>query len=119
MKIRPADIDIPQHDPFKHDLLDRKQPILTLTNLLHNLESPYTMSIDASWGNGKTTFLKMWKQHLRSEDFPVVSFNAWEPDFAGNPFVALSSELLNALEDLGDESRIELDCLRNATQKTV
>ncbi len=98
MKIKPDDIEIPHHDPFRHDLLDRKQSILTLTNLLQYLETPYTMSIDASWGNGKTTFLNMWKQYLCNEDFPVTSFNAWETDFAGNPFVALSSELLTALE---------------------
>lgn len=32
------------------------------------------------------------------EGFPVVSFNAWETDFAGSPFVALSSELLSILQ---------------------
>ena len=82
----------------QHDLLDRKQHILTLTNLLHNLESPYTLSIDASWGNGKTTFLNMWKQHLRNEKFPVVEFNAWETDFAGDPLVAITSELLESTQ---------------------
>ncbi len=109
MKIRPDDIKIPCDDPFRHDLLDRKTTILTLTNLLHNLETPYTMSIDASWGNGKTTFLNMWKQHLRNEGFPVVSFNAWETDFTGSPLVALTSELIEALETYGEEFDLELD----------
>lgn len=100
MKIRPNDIEVPQDDPFQHDLLDRKQPVLALTNLLRNLESPYTMSIDASWGNGKTTFLNMWKQHLKNEGFPVIGFNAWETDFVGDPLVAITSELLeNTNED--------------------
>lgn len=109
MKIKPDDIAIPHDDPFRHDLLDRKQPILALTNLLQNLETPYTMSIDASWGNGKTTFLNMWKQHLRNEGFPVVSFNAWETDFTGSPLVALTSELIEALETYEEELNIELD----------
>ena len=109
MKIKPDDIPIPCDDPFRHDLLDRKQPILALTNLLQNLETPYTMSIDASWGNGKTTFLNMWKQHLRNEGFPVVSFNAWETDFTGSPLVALTSELIEALETYGEEFDLELD----------
>lgn len=109
MKIKPDDIEIPRDNPFLHDLLERKQPIQALTNLLRNLETPYTMSIDASWGNGKTTFLNMWKQHLRNEGFPVVSFNAWETDFTGSPLVALTSELIEALEAYEEELNIELD----------
>ena len=109
MKIKPADIKIPQDNPFKHDLLDRKETVLALTSLLQNLDTPYTMSIDASWGNGKTTFLNMWKQHLRNEGFPVVSFNAWETDFTGIPLVALTSELMEAIETYEEEFDIELD----------
>lgn len=115
MKIKPDDIEIPCDDPFRHDLLDRKQTILTLTNLLHNLETPYTMSIDASWGNGKTTFLNMWKQHLKNEGFPVVGFSAWDTDFAENPLIALTSELLNTLKSLDDNGDLEL----NAIEETL
>ena len=111
MKIRPDDISIPFDDPFRHDLLDRKQPALILTNLLQNLETPYTMSIDASWGNGKTTFLNMWKQHLRNEGFPVVGFNAWDTDFAEYPLIALTSELLNTLQSLDDHGDLGLDAI--------
>ena len=109
MKIKPTDIEIPHDDPFRHDLLGRETTILNLTNLLQNRESPYTMSIDASWGNGKTTLLNMWKQHLRNEGFPVASFNAWETDFTGSPLVALTSELIDALETYGEEFDLELD----------
>ncbi len=111
MKIKPADIKIPQDNPFRHDLLDRKETVLALTSLLQNLDTPYTMSIDASWGNGKTTFLNMWKQHLNNKDFPVVSFNAWDTDFAEYPLVALTSELLNTLQTLDDDGDLGLDAI--------
>lgn len=111
MKIKPDDIEIPRDDPFQHDLLDRIQPALILTNLLLNTESPYTMSIDASWGNGKTTFLEMWKQHLKNEDFAVVGFNAWETDFAQCPLIALTSELLLSLESLDHDGDLRLDAI--------
>lgn len=111
MKIKPDDIEIPHDAPFRHDLLDRKTTILTLTNLLQNLETPYTMSIDASWGNGKTTFLNMWKQHLSNEGFPVVSFNAWDTDFAEYPLIALTSELLNTLQSLDDQGDLGLNAI--------
>ena len=114
MKIRPDDISIPHDDPFRHDLLDRKTTILTLTNLLQNLETPYTMSIDASWGNGKTTFLKMWTQHLKNEGFPVVSFNAWESDFTKNPFAVLSANLLESLKEYEKQKKLSLSSLRAA-----
>ena len=109
MKIKPADIKIPQDNPFRHDLLDRKETVLALTSLLQNLDTPYTMSIDASWGNGKTTFLNMWKQHLDNKDFPVVSFNAWDTDFAEYPLIALTSELLHTLRPLDDNNDLMLD----------
>ena len=115
MKIRPDEISIPCDNPFRHDKLDRTQPVEILTNLLHNLETPYTMSIDASWGNGKTTFLNMWKQHLRNEGFPVVGFNAWDTDFAQYPLIALTSELLHTLRPLDHKGDLGL----NAVETTL
>ena len=56
------------------------------------------MAVDAPWGAGKTTFLKIWEQHLRNEEYPVVSFNAWETDFSDDPFIALSDAILQELE---------------------
>ena len=62
------------------------------------------MAVDAEWGNGKTTFLNMWAQHLREKQFPIVKFNAWETDFSGDPFVALSKELTEGLKEYTNES---------------
>ena len=56
------------------------------------------MALDAPWGYGKTTFLTMWEHWLRQHDFPVVAFNAWETDFTGQPFLALSTELTQELQ---------------------
>ena len=116
MKIRPDDIEVPRDAPFRHDLLGRETTIRNLTNLLQNRESPYTMSIDASWGNGKTTFLKMWTQHLKNEGFPVVSFNAWESDFTRNPFGVLSANLLESLSQYEEQKKVNLSNLRTATR---
>ena len=97
--IRQPDIDILPDDSFANDLLDRKHLAETLTNLVTNFESPYVVAIDAAWGAGKTTFIKIWTQELRNQNYPVVQFNAWENDFAGNAMVALSSELTDALRE--------------------
>ena len=104
IRIRPAEVVIPDDCPFQNDLLDRKRPAEVLTQLVDGIDGPCVLTIDAPWGAGKTTFLKMWSQHLRNKGFPVVEFNAWATDYAEDPFVALASELEKGLKALDDGS---------------
>ena len=98
-RIRPADIVVPEHNPFEHDLLDRQKPAEILTELVSSIEGSCVLAVDAAWGAGKTTFFKMWAQYLRNNEFPVVSFNAWEADYAGDPFLSLVSEITEGLSE--------------------
>ena len=109
IRIRPTDIEVPEDDPFKYDLFGRREPAEVLTRLVDNLdEGPCVLAVDAAWGTGKTTFLKIWAQHLRNQEFPVVEFNAWENDFSEDPFVALTTELTEGLRQYGKlEAKIE------------
>lgn len=100
IRLQPVEVEVPPGEPFRNDKLHRKESIEALTNVLRNIEGPGVVAVDAGWGMGKTTFLRMWAQHLRSEDFPVVEFNAWQTDFAEDPFIALSSELSTGLGTL-------------------
>ena len=102
IRIQPYEIEVPEDDPFAHDLLDRKETIKVLTHLVSTIEGPCVLAIDAAWGNGKTTFLRIWTQYLRNLEFPVVEFNAWTTDFSGDPFVALSTELLKGFQDFDE-----------------
>ena len=97
LKLQPHEIEIDRDEPFKHDLLDRKETANILTRLLGSVEGPGILSIDAAWGNGKTTFLKLWEAHLRRKGFRVVRFSAWESDFTHDPFAALSEEITAAM----------------------
>ena len=116
--IRQFDIEILPADPYENDLLDRKHLAETLTNLVTDFESPYVVAIDAAWGAGKTTFIEIWTQDLRNQDYPVVQFNAWENDFAGNAMVALSSELTDALSEY--DSKIgKFEDLKEGLRKIV
>ena len=99
IRIQPRDIDISEGNPFEQDQLDRKEAVYTLTHLVGNIEGPCVLAVDAPWGAGKTTFLRIWTQHLRNRGFPVVEFNAWETDFSEEPFVILSSELTEGLRE--------------------
>ena len=113
IRIRPEEVKITTDNPFQHDLLDRKEPAELLTQLVDGIDGPCVMAIDAPWGAGKTTFLKMWSCHLRKNGFPVVEFNAWETDHATDPFVALVSELKEGL------SEFEKGSLRESLKKTI
>lgn len=67
IRIRPAEVEIPDDCPFQNDLLDRKKPAEVLTQLVDGIDGPCVLAIDAPWGAGKTTFLKMWSRDLRNE----------------------------------------------------
>ena len=104
IRIQPREIEVPEDNPFKNDLLGRRELVEVLTHLVGSLEGPCVLAVDAAWGNGKTTFLRIWAQYLRQQEFPIVTFNAWETDFSGDPFVALSTELTDGLQEYTNES---------------
>ncbi len=104
IRIQPVDIKVPEDDPFRYDLLNRKDAADVLTRIVGEIEGPCVLAIDAEWGAGKTTFLNMWAQELRNKGFPVAKFNAWETDFAGDPLLALIDELTNAIGEDGSAS---------------
>ena len=111
MRMRPPAFQVPTSgDPFKNDTLDRKDQVEALTNFLSNLDGPCVLAVDAAWGSGKTTFLKMLTQNLRNREFRVAEFNAWDTDFSKDPLIALFSALSDTLE-LSSESK------RNAVLK--
>ena len=127
IRLQPLEIDIPADDPFKNDLLSRKDSAEVLTHLVGSIEGPCVLAVDAAWGAGKTTFLKLWAQHLSNQEFRVVRFNAWETDHSGDPFIALSSELTDGLgEHLGKANqrirkvkKATLEVLRHAVPGAV
>jgi hypothetical protein len=108
MKFKPSPIQIPAADPFKEDLLSRKQAADVLTSFVSSLKQPFVLAIDSPWGTGKTTFLKMWLQHLRNQNFHCLYFNAWETDFTDSPLVSLIGEVGAEIEklELGEDSKI-------------
>ena len=102
-RLQPADLCIPAEQPFEHDLLDRERPARILARIVDSVEGPCVLSIDGAYGSGKTTFLRLWQQHLQNEGFPVVRLNAWETDHSGDPLLALTEGIDRDLEALNDQ----------------
>ncbi len=89
MQLRPKEIEPDQKNPFSKDLLNRKQYADILTQIVKHAEGGFTLSINADWGYGKTTFIKMWEKVLQNEGYQTIYFNAWESDFVADPMMAL------------------------------
>ena len=104
IRIQPRDLEVPEEEPFLHDRLDRKTPARVLTQIVASVEGPCVLSIDGPFGAGKSTFLRLWTQHLKNKRFPVARLNAWETDYSGDPFPALVEGIRAELEspDGGD-----------------
>lgn len=120
ISIRPRELLVPEAEPFEHDKLRRRDSILVLSDLLQSISGSSVIAVDAGWGMGKTTFLRMWAQHLRNGAFPVAIFNAWQTDFSDQPFLALSSELMDGLAQHPDmKGRAPLHRLKRAASSVA
>nr|WP_253246528.1 P-loop NTPase fold protein [Snodgrassella alvi] len=56
--------------------------------------------MDGGWGQGKTTFIKMWQQYLKNLHIPTIYFNAWESDYTDDALIALIGEISLSIEKL-------------------
>lgn len=99
MRIRAKEIDIPLDDPFKNDLLDRKDIEPVLSQFISSGTGAFTFAIDAPWGTGKTTFLKMWQVSLNDKGHQCIYFNAWEVDYAIDPLVPIISSISRRIDE--------------------
>ena len=101
MRFKAPLIEIPVDDPFKFDLLGREVIAQALTEFVKSTNDPMVCCINASWGQGKSTFLSMWRQSLDNSGFKTLLFNAWENDFTDDAFVSLIGEFELGISALG------------------
>lgn len=71
-----------QEAPFGGDKLEREASVKNLTQLIRGSTGPAVIAIDAPWGQGKTTFIRMCSAWMESQGISTVLFNAWEADLA-------------------------------------
>lgn len=95
---------------FKEDLFELEEFAHRLENFIatehHYVEGSLVLALTSKYGSGKTTFLEMWKRLLESESkttnkLLVISLNAWETDYYGDPLFAIISALVESLEAKG------------------
>ena len=75
-----------------------------------NAEAPLVFAIDAPWGGGKTTFIRLWQHYLQQPEQNKVSLylNAWESDFAEDPLLPMLAVLDNWLTEQSDKPAVKV-----------
>jgi len=100
MKLKIKPLDIPEDNPFRFDALNRRESAEILTQLISSLDEPSVIAIDAPWGHGKTTFVRMLRQHIVNKGFQTLYFNAWENDFVDDALSTLIGEIELGIKEL-------------------
>lgn len=95
----PPEVEIGENEGFgEKDIFGRKELGESLVRIIEQVEHPLVIALDAPWGSGKTTFVKMWAGHLRNNGFPVIYFDAFKHDYMQDAFTAIAGEVAAAAQ---------------------
>jgi hypothetical protein len=114
MRLFPPELEIGPEDGFNtgKDIFGRKEFGDRLTNIVRSLEGPAVLVLDAPWGTGKTTFVKMWRGELSKADVSWIYFDAFSNDYHEDAFLALAGEIIARAEDAKPKNRRALKNFR-------
>lgn len=99
VKAKVREFDVPEDEPFANDKLDRKPQVEVLTNAISVYQDGAVIALNGVWGSGKTTFVRMWMQHLENNGFPAIYYNAWENDINEEPLFSMVKSLRSLTQD--------------------
>ena len=103
MNITTFDNDLLELRPFA----ERLQRFIDIERQF--VDDSLVIALSSKFGSGKTTFFQMWKSDLEnhqknSKITMVISLNAWESDYYGDPLFAIISGLVDRLREFGDNA---------------
>lgn len=111
-------------DSIANDTAGRNDELVDIVKLIESIEGPYSLLLDAPWGDGKTFFVRSLEEVLKTLNPHIATtmeneqklarvtkkledietpylpfyFNAWEHDFADDPISALFATMAVAFE---------------------
>jgi len=98
---------------FDNDLLDLRpfaERLHRFIDVEHQfVDGSLVIALSSKFGSGKTTFFQIWKADLENstEDQKtplVISLNAWESDYYGDPLFAIISGLVDRVRESGQSA---------------
>lgn len=102
MPLFPAELDITPDEGFtpEKDIFGRKSFGERLTRIVGTIDTPCVLLLDAAWGTGKSTFIKMWRGDLKKNGISSISFDAFANDYQKDAFLAITSQILAEVKRL-------------------
>jgi predicted KAP-like P-loop ATPase len=111
MRLTVPPLEIAEDEGFSEDkdIFKRKGFGERLSNLIENTDGEMVIALHAPWGEGKSTFIKMWRGYLNNNGIRSIYFDAFENDYQSAPFLALAGEIYNLIDDKkkAEKSRFE------------
>ena len=101
------------------DIFNRSEFGERLANLIENSDDNPVIALDSGWGEGKTTFVKMWINHInhsREDKLLSIYFDAFENDYQKEPFLSLASEIYQLIEP---EDKTKKELFREKTSNAL
>lgn len=93
MRIIAKQLIVEKNDGFANDAFGRSSFGQSLLNLITHTSDGLVISLDARWGEGKTTFVKMWQGMLAENGLPSIYIDAFQDDYANDAFLSLASHI--------------------------
>lgn len=90
------------NNPWKSDAFGLEPFGRGLEAALGHLPKPLCLSVDGAWGSGKTSFLRMWQQHMANQGHHCVRFDAWQHDYCHHALLAIVHDILQSCGGLQD-----------------
>ena len=91
--LKPEEIEVKGADAYASDWLGRAEFGERLKTLISYGSGTGVVLIDGGWGNGKTTFMRMWAHDMRQRGHIVAEVNAWSGDYSGQPLDDIIKQL--------------------------
>jgi len=99
MRLVTPPLVVEENDSFKNDALDRKSYGEALLNIVIRSKDELVISLDGNWGEGKTTFVKMWQGLLSKNGVSSIYIDAFSNDYVDDAFISVASAITNYAEE--------------------
>ena len=110
MELFPQAIEIGSEEGFtkEKDIFGRREFGERLARIVCELKTPSVFLLDAPWGSGKTTFIKMWRGELAKQGVRSIYFDAFANDYQQDAFLAIASQIVEEASGLQTKASEQL-----------
>jgi len=105
MKLVTPPLVVEYSDGFRNDVLQRQQFGDALSNLVTRSSDELVISLDGKWGEGKTTFVRMWQGLLKEKGIPSIYIDAFQNDYTEDAFISIASAITSYVDQHSTESQ--------------